>query len=202
MKNIEMLGICICLILVGGIIFSAFDSQFKDTMYLFGAFGGIVGGGCAAFALVIWKKQIHYNRKLEVIEVALKVQFLANSYVRKISKIDDFCRYAVDPSIAEIKYHIGMFNEAQGKDTNHLHLALNDLKGKTAMYQRLTNDRKISELSNNIISAAHQVKMYRIPYDLDTTKEIRYRAFKLQELVDIVTKFRSDFETYIEKNKH
>jgi hypothetical protein len=85
-------------------------------MYLFGAFGGIVGGGCAAFALVIWKKQIHYNRKLEVIEVALKVQFLANSYVRKISKIDDFCRYAVDPSITEIKYHIGMFNEAQGKD--------------------------------------------------------------------------------------
>ncbi|MCG7571264.1 hypothetical protein MHM89_15290 [Pseudoalteromonas sp. CNC9-20] len=202
MKSIEIFGICICLMLAGGILFSAVDSQFKDTIYLFGALGGIVGGGCAALALFIWKKQIYYNRKLEVIEVALKVQFLANSYVRKVVKIDDFCRYAVDPSITEIKHHIGMFNEAQAKDTNHFDLALNELKGKAAMYQRLTNDRKISELSNEIIAAAIQVKRYRIPYDIDTTEEIRNRAFKLQELVDIVTKFRSKFETHIEKNNY
>ncbi|RZF87857.1 hypothetical protein EXT43_02765 [Pseudoalteromonas sp. CO109Y] len=202
MKSIETFLVCVCLMLAGGIIVSAVGSPFESIINLAGSFGSLVGGGSALWALYIWKKQIHYNRKLEVIEIALKVQFLAGSFMRKTKELYLISECGIAPSKPDLRYHIQRFNEEYCTSSNQLNLALNELREKAAMYQRLTKDKEVSNLANQMINSVHDLKRFKIPYDMKTANELRYQAIVLQTLVDNVMSARSKFEIHIESTKH
>lgn len=202
MKNFETFVVCICLMVVGGIIVSAVGSPFESIINLVGTLGSILGGGSALWALYIWKKQIHYSRKLEVIEIALKVQFLAGSFMRKTKELDLISKCGIAPSKPDLRYHIERFNEEYCTGSNQLNLALNELREKAAMYQRLTKDKEVSNLANQMINSVHDLKRFKIPYDMNTANELRYQGIVLQTLVDNVMSARSKFEIHIQSTKH
>lgn len=157
---------------------------------------GIIGGGCALYALFIWKKQIHYNKKLEALEALEKVHSVCTSLSASGESIYGFLFIDSDTELRNLNYN--QFKESYRQRVESLRLLNVEFLVKSRMLETITKDKKVHTLKNNVISNVNQYIKFIPPHDTLRDKDCIAQLSKLAyDLGNKNNKVSAAFRNYI-----
>ncbi|BBN82110.1 hypothetical protein PA25_20950 [Pseudoalteromonas sp. A25] len=167
MTKVQYLLVCVCLVIVGAISKELLAEPFMDLLQVLSGIGGLVGGVCAFIALLGWRKQIVYNKKVEVLEALENVNAAYSSSQMKIAAMYMFAlNFEKSSDVEERRIHSEHYDlryRMYLEDLNRLKAISRELLVRSRVLAAITNTRQVNTLHNDYLCNINELSNKLIP---------------------------------------
>ena len=196
--------VCSGLVMIGALSYGLlFETLALGSVLNFvGGLGGFAGGVCAVIALIKWKKQIHYNRKLEFIEALEKVhslcaglaflsgELLVNTCTKDAEFLDD-----------RFKRYLESTRKKYDARSDRIRESASELTVKSRVWVSISDDKKVQLLNDSVLSCVNKFLRLDIPVDAEIS-DVRKVGITLHDLGNEINQARAALFNYLNSSKN
>ncbi|TMO26990.1 MULTISPECIES: hypothetical protein [unclassified Pseudoalteromonas] len=172
MSKKQHLFIALTLLFAGALSTSLISKPLIEIINFISALGGGISGVCALYALLIWRKQINYSKKLEVLEALEKVHITCGSLTSIGNDVYSLLYSSNNIENGETKKYYAKLSSLYFDKVETLKMLNVEFLTKARMLEVIMKSNELRTLKNDVVSSTNQYINFKLPIDLKREKSV------------------------------